>query len=102
MPGMRTTLTIDDELAELLKRRARELGISFKESLNRAIRAGLDEQAKGRLSTVPKTIPHSFGFRSGIDLDKLGRLADALEAQVTATADDSPHSARRRHPRSRR
>ena len=38
---MRTTLTIDDDLADLLKRRARELGVPFKEAVNSAIRAGL-------------------------------------------------------------
>ncbi|HEX2353313.1 MAG TPA: hypothetical protein VHJ16_11060 [Xanthobacteraceae bacterium] len=40
---MRTTLTLDDALAVLLKRRARELGIPFKETVNRTIRAGLGE-----------------------------------------------------------
>jgi hypothetical protein len=25
--------------------------------------------------TAPKTIPHAFGFRPGIDLDKLNQLA---------------------------
>ncbi|MCY4026124.1 MAG: hypothetical protein OXH75_07385 [Acidobacteria bacterium] len=33
---------------------------------------------------VPKTIPHSFGFRPGVDLDKLNQLADELEAEATA------------------
>ena len=33
---------------------------------------------------VPKTIPHSFGFRPGVDLDKLNQLADDLEAEATA------------------
>jgi len=28
---------------------------------------------------VPKTVPHSFDFRSGIDLDKLGQLADEFD-----------------------
>ena len=32
MPEMRTTLTLDDDLAEQLKQRAREHGIPFKES----------------------------------------------------------------------
>ncbi len=40
MSSMRTTLTLDDDLAGLLKQRARELGIPFKEAVNRTIRAG--------------------------------------------------------------
>jgi hypothetical protein len=32
----------------------------------------------------PKTIPHAFGFRPGIDLNKLNQLADELEAEAYA------------------
>src|SRR5205823_11453988 len=71
MPEMRTTLTLDDDLAGLLKRRAREFGIPFKEAVNRTIRAGMGEAAASRPYPAPKTISHSFGFRPGIDLDKL-------------------------------
>jgi hypothetical protein len=93
------TLTLDDDLAGLLKQRARELGIPFKEAVNRAIRAGLGEAGADRRSPAPKTIPHSFGFMSGVDLDKLGQLADELEAEAfTDKLNDSP---RRQRPRSR-
>lgn len=78
---MRTTLTLDDDLAGLLKRRAQELGIPFKEAVDRAIRTGLGEAVKARRVAAPKTMPHSFGFKPGIDLDKLGQLADELEAE---------------------
>ena len=96
---MRTTLTLDDDLAGLLKRRARELGLPFKETVNRAIRAGLSEAATTRSQPAPKTIPHSFGFRPGIDLDKLGQLADELEAEGFAEKLNDP--ARRKRSRSR-
>ena len=96
---MRTTLTLDDDLAGLLKRRARDLGVSFKEAVNRAIRAGLSEALADRRGAAPKTIPHSFGFMPGIDVDKLGQLADELEAE--AFADKVHDSARRQRPRSR-
>ncbi len=80
---MRTTLTLDDDLAGLLKARARELGVPFREIVNRTIRAGLGEAAE-RGHPAPKTIPHSFGFRPGVDLDKPGQLADELEAEAFA------------------
>jgi hypothetical protein len=96
--AMRTTLTIDDDLAGLLKRRAREQGISFKEAVNRTIRAGLGATRNAPRGAVPKTIPHSFGFKPGVDLDKLGQLADELFA-ATAKATHDP--ARRRRSRSR-
>ena len=95
---MRTTLTLDDDLAGLLKQRARQLGIPFKEAVNRAIRAGLGEAASPRRHEPPRTISHSFGFRPGIDLDKLGQFADGPEAESFAELDDF---ARRKRPRSR-
>ena len=67
-----------------LKRSARELGVPFEEAVNRAIRAGLLDAAQSRSRPAPKTIAHSFGFRPGVDLDKLGQLADELEAEVFA------------------
>jgi hypothetical protein len=96
MLAMRTTLTLDDDLAGLLKQRARDLGIPFREAVNRA---GLGEGAAIRRGPAPKTIPHSFGVRPGIDLDKLGQLADELEAEVFAEKVDD--SARRQRSRSR-
>lgn len=99
---MRTTLTLDDDLAGLLKQRARQAGIPFKEVVNRTIRAGLGEVVKSHGAKPPKTKPHSFGFAPGIDLDKLGQLADELESEgyaISATAPNDPP--RRKRTRSR-
>ena len=96
---MRTTLTLDDDLAGLLKQRARELGIPFTEAVNRTIRAGLGEASATRRHPAPKTISHSFGFRPGIDLDKLGQLADELRAETFV--EKIHDSARRKRARSR-
>ena len=110
MHFMRTTLTIDDDLAALLKRRARELGLPFRDVVNRTLRAGLGEQARPRQRLAPKTIPHAFGFRPGIDLDRLNQLVDELEAETYAAGQQSApglpeetqhDSARRQRPRSR-
>jgi hypothetical protein len=30
--------------------------------------------------------PHAFGFKPGVDLDRLNQLADELEAEATARA----------------
>ena len=96
---MRTTLTLDDHLAGFLRRRAQELGISFEEAVDRTIRTGLGLAATPPRTAAPKTMPHSFGFRPGIDLDNLGQLADELEAEALAeTLDDPP---RRKRSRSR-
>jgi hypothetical protein len=93
---MRTTVEIDEDLAALLKRRARELRLPFRDVVNRTLRAGLGEAAKQGRHPAPKTIPHAFGFRAAIDLDKLNGLADDLEAEAYA-----PNQDRRGRSRSR-
>ena len=81
---MRTTLTLDDDLAVLLRQQATTLGVSFKEMVNRTLRAGLSREMLSPDVPAPKTMPHSFGFRPGVDLDKLNQLADELEAEAAA------------------
>ena len=100
---MRTTLKIEDDLAGLLKRHATESGVSFKEAVNRAIRAGLGTApSKARREPVVKTVSHSFGFKVGIDLIKLGKLSDELEANAFVVSLDKVNdSSRRKRPRSR-
>lgn len=78
------------------------LATPFEEAVNRAIRAGLGESARARRGDVPRTMPHSFAFRPGIDRDKLGQLADELEAEAFAvSARTSYDPARRQRSRSR-
>jgi hypothetical protein len=91
---MRTTLTIDDDLAGILHKKASEQGLSFKETVNRVLRQGLAEAPEPSKRPVVKTRPHAFGFRSGIDLDRLNQLVDELEViafrdQHLKKADDS-------------
>lgn len=77
---MRTTLTLDDELAATLKKRAFETGKSFKEVVNEALRAGL-EADRALPRPKPYTVePVSLGEPlPGIDLDKALALTGALE-----------------------
>jgi hypothetical protein len=53
-----------------------------------------------------ETIPHAFGFRPGIDLDKLNQLVDELEAAIYAAGQRpglgrGARPDRRQRPRSR-
>ena len=74
---MRTTVTLDDDLAELLKQRARERDVPFKSALNEAIRAGLEMQVPRARRYRMK--PSNLGVRPGVDLAKSLSLAAELE-----------------------
>jgi hypothetical protein len=74
---MRTTVTLDDDVAARLKALARRKRIPFKRALNEAVRAGL---RTGRaLSPPPAPYTQPMGLRPGINLDKALQLAFALE-----------------------
>lgn len=75
---MRTTVTLDDDVAARLKEAAREHGISFKEALNGAIRRGFERgETKPRPYRLPP--PQPMKPKPGVDLDKALRLAGELE-----------------------
>ena len=82
---MRTTLTIDDDIAAILKRETKRKGISFKVLVNASLRRGLAAEQILPPRNEVKTRPPSFGFKPGIDLDKLNQLVDELEVESVAT-----------------
>ena len=76
---MRTTVTIDDDLAAQVDALRRREGLSFKGALNHLLRLGV--QAK---STPPKpkkfhTPTRKLGLKPGIDPTRLNTLIDDLE-----------------------
>ncbi len=74
---MRTTVTLDPDVAAQVRALAAQRAISFKEALNTTLRAGL---AARRTSRRPYRLPtRRMGLRPGIDLDHALRLAAALE-----------------------
>jgi hypothetical protein len=77
MLPVRTTVTLDEDVAAKLKQAARERGVSFKVVLNDAVRAGLSRQARPTQPFRMKTFP--MGVRPGINLDKALQLAGELE-----------------------
>jgi hypothetical protein len=75
---MRTTVTLDPDLAEKLRALARERGVSFKEALNSTLRRGLaagsaDAKRPYRLAS------RRLDLRPGIDLEHAMRMAGELE-----------------------
>lgn len=74
---MRTTVVLNDALDRELRERAHELGISYKDALNRAVEAGLSVL---RERPPPYTVrAKECGLKPGFDWLKLNALADELE-----------------------
>lgn len=74
---MRTTVTLDPDVASKLKTVARERGISFKQALNSAVRAGLG--GSRRASRSFKQFSQPMGLRPGFTLDKALQLSAGFE-----------------------
>jgi hypothetical protein len=76
---VRTTLTLDEDVAAKLKAAMRRTGQSFRDVVNDALRRGL--------MTTPRTAREPFrvqarslgGLRPGLSLDNIGALLDHVE-----------------------
>jgi plasmid stability protein len=79
---MRTTLTLDDDVARHLRDEARRHGRPLKQVVNDTLRAGLAAR-RARPARRYRLSPVSLGgVVAGIDLDKALRLAEALEDEA--------------------
>ena len=77
---MRTTLTLDDDIADALREQAHLLDKPFKQVVNDALRRGLSPSP---LEDRPvfRIKPLSGGLLPGIDPLKLNQLYDQLEVE---------------------
>jgi hypothetical protein len=81
---MRTTLTLEPDVARRLELEMQRSGDGLKTVVNRALRIGLAMTDKPVEPPLFRVTPHAFGFRPGTDLDRLNQLADELEAEEAA------------------
>lgn len=78
---MRTTVTLDRDVAEGLDKEMRRSRRGLKATINEALRRGL------RLGTRPpkrspfKVRPQALGVKPGIDLDRVNQLVDELDTE---------------------
>jgi hypothetical protein len=73
----RTTLTLEDDVAQRLLEESRRTGKSFKDVVNEALRAGLNP-GPSRLPPF-KIAARDMGLRPGFDLDDIEGLIERLE-----------------------
>jgi hypothetical protein len=79
---MRTTLTLDPDVVQLLKAEAHRQRKSFKEVVNDAVRRGLSSQGHKRARGRYRVTPHITSLRPGIDAMSFNELADELEDEA--------------------
>lgn len=79
---VRTTLTIDDDVAAKLKKVAQRRRLSFKDAVNATLRRGLGAQEPvGRKAARFRVETFRSAFRPGVDPLKLNQLLDELETR---------------------
>ena len=81
---MRTTLTLDGDVAERLRKEMRRTGKGLKAVVNEALRLGLQLGGKPKRPKRFQVHAHAFGFAPGVDLDRLNQLVDELDADERA------------------
>lgn len=78
---MRTTLTLDPDVAAKARRGAARLGKSFKEVVNMALRIGLDAVMEPPPAKPYRTQPRPLGLRQGFSYDNISELLARIEGE---------------------
>lgn len=76
---MRTTLTLDPDVAERLNAETVRTDRALKQVVNEALRRGLQMPTGSARRRAYSVKPLKLAFRPGVDTDKLNELADELE-----------------------
>ena len=77
MHNMRTTITLEPDVQALIRAAMKERGISFKEALNSAVRAGLTQARQRKRAFVQRSF--SLGQEQNFRWDKALEAAAAME-----------------------
>ncbi|UWZ83216.1 hypothetical protein [Occallatibacter riparius] len=76
---MRTTLSIDDDIAMLLEQEVRRSGKPFKVVVNRLLSLGLAHARQPKTVRAFKVRPRAMGLAAGQSYDNVSALLEQLE-----------------------
>lgn len=79
---MRTTLTLDDDVARSLERESRRSGETFKATVNRCLRVGLHASSQPASAKPFKVRPRKMGLPPGMSYDNIGELLEYGEGPL--------------------
>lgn len=78
---MRTTLTLDPDVAAKARNGAARLGRPFKDVINHALRIGLAEVLAPPVAKPYQTHPRPLGLRDGLNYDDIAGLLAVGEGE---------------------
>ncbi|MCI0607268.1 DUF2191 domain-containing protein [bacterium] len=76
---MRTTLTLDDDVAAKLKSESRKSGKSFRETVNDFLRIGLNSNKQTKPGKKFRVKTRNLYPREGLNFDNIGELLEQVE-----------------------
>ena len=77
--AMRTTVTLDPDVAAKVKAEMRRTGRSFKEVLNSMVRKGTVQSSEKEVKEPFRVIARNLGHRPGLNYDNIGELLEQIE-----------------------
>ena len=80
---LRTTVTLDDDVAMLLKKFSEEAGLTFRDAVNQSIRRGLNPQALREAVEILQL--RSMG-RPTVDLTQALSLVESLDDEAVSSS----------------
>jgi hypothetical protein len=78
--SIRTTITLDDDVAARVKHESQARGLSFRETLNDLLRAALLNAGKAPHRTL-QIKPVHMGYNPGLNYDKIESLIEYGEGE---------------------
>jgi len=78
--SVRTTVTLDDDILDRVKRESRSRGSSFRDTLNDLLRTALSAENRPRRRTL-KIEPVRMGYRPGLHYDDVESLLEYGEGE---------------------
>ncbi|MDE0123380.1 MAG: hypothetical protein OXN97_02275 [Bryobacterales bacterium] len=78
---MRTTLTLDDDVADFLKMQSRLQGRPFNQVLNDVLRRGIARASQRSELPTFRVIPNHSGLVQGVDPLRLNQLNDDVDVE---------------------
>ena len=86
---MRTTLTLDEDVADFLKMQCRLQGRPFKQVVNDVLRRGMTPRSNRPELRTFRVVANRSGVLPGVDPLRLNQLNDVLEVE-DFTAESGP------------